>query len=256
MSLARPSFLKYMSINAMGQTAKEFIARLATFANPERAKAAEWFFKTGKGGYSEGDQFLGATVPKTRIVCKEFKDLPLGEVQKLLDSPIHDHRLGAVIILVEQYKKAAADAAKRDDIFDLYLKNVRRGRVNNWDIIDSSAGYIVGPHEAKTDRALLFELARSQDMWQRRTAILSAGWYLREGDATTTLALAEMLIDDKRDLIQKAVGWQLREVGKRVDRQLLLDFLDKHAAIMPRTALRYAIEHLPAVQRAEYLRRA
>jgi hypothetical protein len=235
------------------QTATQFMHDLAAYANPERAAVAMWFFKTGKGGYSEGDQFLGATVPKTRLVCKKFSDLPPGEIQKLLDSPIHDHRLGAVIILVDQYRKAKRDPRKCDDIFNLYLKNVRSGRVNNWDIVDTSAAYIIGPHEQNSDRKLLFELAKSENLWHRRTALLSAAWYLRYGDAATTLALAEMLVGDPRDLIQKAVGWQLREVGKRVDRELLLNFLDKHAATMPRTALRYAIEHLPAELRKHYL---
>ncbi len=238
------------------QTAKQFIDAIGAYYNKERAEAAKWFFKTGKGGYGEGDQFLGATVPKTRLVCKEFKDLPLAEVQKLLDSPIHDHRLGAVIILVGQYKKAKNDAKKRDDIFDLYVKNVRKGRVNNWDIVDSSAGFIIGPHEEHNDRQLLFELAKSDNLWQRRVGIMSAFYYLYQGDASTTLKLAELLLHDQQDLIQKAVGWQLRELGKRVDRQLLLDFLDKHAATMPRTALRYAIEHLPPEQRTHYMQLA
>lgn len=235
------------------QTAQQFKDRIGEYYNEERAASTAWFFKAYEGGYSEGDEFLGATVPKTRLVCKEFKDLALPEVQKLLDSPIHDHRLGAVIILVEQYKKAKHDAKERDNIFAFYVKNVYKGRVNNWDIVDTSAEYIIGPHEETTDRSLLFELAQSKNMWQRRTAILSAFWYLRQGDATTTLALAEILLHDTEDLIQKAVGWQLREMGKRVDRALLLSFLDKHAQDMPRTTLRYAIEHLPAEQRAHYM---
>src|SRR6266545_3436302 len=235
------------------QTAGQFIEAIAKYYNKQRAEAAAWFFKTGKGGYSEGDQFLGATVPKTRLVCKDFKDLPLGEIQKLLDSPIHDHRLGAVILLVHQYKKAKPGAKKREDIFLLYLENVRGGRVNNWDIVDTSDEYIIGPHEETTDRRLLFALAKSKDMWHRRVAILSAAWYLRDGDPTTTLKLAEMLVDDTRDLIQKAVGWQLREVGKYCGNKFLLSFLDKHTATMPRTALRYAIEHLSAEQRAHYM---
>ena len=236
------------------QTAKQFMDALGAYYSKERATAAAWFFKTGKGGYSEGDQFLGATVPKTRILCKTFENLPLPEVQKLLDSPIHDHRLGAVIILVGQYKKAKHNAKRRDEIFNLYLKNVRQGQVNNWDIIDTSAAYIIGPHEEATDRSLLFDLAHSDNMWHRRTAILSAAWYLRAGDASTTLALAEILLHDKQDLVQKAVGWQLREMGKRVDRQTLLHFLDKYAAAMPRTALRYAIEHLDSDQKTRYMR--
>ena len=234
-------------------TAKDFIKAIAKYEDKQRSANAAWFFKTGKGGYSEGDQFLGATVPKTRLVCKEFKDLPLSEIQKLLDSPIHDHRLGAVILLVNQYKKANNDAKKRDDIFSLYLKNVRAGRVNNWDIVDSSAQYIIGPHIEHTDRKLLLELAESDDLWQRRVSILSAWWYIRKGDSNTTLELAELLLHDKHDLIQKAVGWQLREVGKKCGRDILLQFLDKHAATMPRTALRYAIEHLTPEQREYYM---
>jgi 3-methyladenine DNA glycosylase AlkD len=234
-------------------TAKDFIKAIGKYENKERVKTAEWFFKTGKGGYSEGDQFLGATVPKTRLVCREFKDLPLSEVQKLLDSPIHDHRLGAVIILVNQYKAAKKDPKKRDDIFKLYVKNVRTGRVNNWDIVDTSAAYIIGPHEEDTDRKLLFELSRSGNLWHKRVGIMSAFWYVQHGDFGTTLRLAELLVNDKQDLIQKAVGWQLREVGKHGGRDELLKFLDRHAATMPRTALRYAIEHLPPDQRVHYL---
>ena len=236
-------------------TAKDFMQALVGYADPERAKAAAWFFKTGKGGYSEGDQFMGASVPNTRLVCKEFADLPLPEVQKLLDSPVHEHRLAAVILLANQYKRAKNNTKKCDEIFALYLKNVRKGRVNNWDIVDSSAGYIIGPHEEGTDRKLLFELAHSNNLWQKRVGILSAGWYLRTGDASTTLALAEILVNDPHDLIQKAVGWQLREAGKRCGRQFLLGFLDNHAATMPRTALRYAIEHLSPEQRAHYMRK-
>jgi 3-methyladenine DNA glycosylase AlkD len=232
-------------------TAKECMAALARYSSPEKAAFAQHFFKTAPGHYGEGDEFLGLRVPEIREVCKAFKDLPLPEVQKLLDSNIHEHRLAAVILLVNQYKKA--DANKRQDIFDLYLKNVLRGRVNNWDIVDSSAPYIVGPHLEHGDRTLLLELVKSSDLWQKRVGILSAFWFLRRGDPGTTLELAEVLLHDSHDLIQKAVGWQLRELGKRVDRQLLLQFLDKHAATMPRTTLRYAIEHLPPAQRARYL---
>jgi 3-methyladenine DNA glycosylase AlkD len=235
-------------------TAKNFIEALAKYADEQRAVHTLRFFKAYKGGYSEGDQFLGATVPKTRLVCKEFKDLPLPEIQKLLDSPIHDHRLGAVILLVNQYKAARKDQKKRDDIFNLYLENVRKGRVNNWDIVDTSATYIIGPHEEKTDRKLLFELANRKNLWQRRIGIMSAFWYVRHGDFATTMQLAEVLVNDQHDLIHKAVGWQLREVGKHGGRDLLLKFLDKHAATMPRTTLRYAIEHLDPAKRAHYLR--
>lgn len=233
----------------VGLTAKNFTAALAKYENKERAMFAKRFFKVG----GDTDEFLGATVPNTRLVCKEFKDLPLPEIQRLLDSPVHDHRLGAVILLVNQYKAARRDQKKQDDIFDLYVKNVFSRRVNNWDIVDTSAPYIIGPHEEDTDRKLLFKLARSTDLWQRRVGILSAFWYVRKDDPATTLALAEILLQDKEDLIQKAVGWQLREVGKKSGHDLLMAFLDKHAATMPRTALRYAIEHLTPGQRTQYL---
>jgi 3-methyladenine DNA glycosylase AlkD len=242
-----------MMVMTEPQTAKQFIDVLQKYYNPERAKTAAWFFKTGKGGYSEGDQFLGATVPSTRIVCKEFKDLPLSEVDKLLASPIHDHRLGAVIILVNQYKKAKKDPARQDAIFELYVKRVHAGNVNNWDIVDTSAAYIIGPHEEAGDRKLLFKLAQSDNLWHKRIGIMSAFWYTQHGDFGTTIKLAELLLHDAHDLIHKAVGWQLREVGKRGGRDLLLNFLDKHASTMPRTALRYAIEHLPPEQRSHYM---
>lgn len=230
-------------------TATDFITALDKYEDPERGAFAKRFFKVG----GDSDEFLGATVPNTRLVCREFKDLPLPEIQKLLDSPVHDHRLGAVIILVNQYKSAKKDDKKRDDIFDLYVKNVFKGRVNNWDIIDSSAAFIIGPHEEHTDRKLLFKLAESTNLWQRRIGILSAFWYVRQGDPSTTLQLAELLLHDKEDLIQKAVGWQLREVGKKSGHDILMKFLGKHAATMPRTALRYSIEHLTPEQRRHYL---
>lgn len=230
-------------------TARDFIAALDKYRNDERAIFARRFFKVG----GDIDEFLGATVPKTRLVCKEFKDLSLAEIQKLLDSPVHDHRLGAVILLVNQYKKAKNDQKKRDDIFDIYVKNVFKGRVNNWDIVDSSAMYIIGPHEQDGNRELLFKLAKSKDIWQRRVGIMSAFWYVRQDDPATTLELTEILLHDKQDLIQKAVGWQLREVGKKSGHDLLMAFLDKHAATMPRTALRYAVEHLTLSQKAHYM---
>lgn len=230
-------------------TAKDFIAALDVYRNDERAMHAKRFFKVG----GDVDEFLGATVPKTRLVCREYKDLSLSEIQKLLNSPVHDHRLGAVILLVNQYKKAKDRPGLRDDIFDLYLKNVYSGRVNNWDIVDSSAAYIIGPHEQNTNRKLLFTLASSAELWHRRVGIMSAFWYVQHGDPSTTIRLAEKLVHDHEDLIQKAVGWQLREVGKRGGRELLLAFLDTHAATMPRTTLRYAIEHLGHELRAHYL---
>jgi 3-methyladenine DNA glycosylase AlkD len=209
------------------------------------------FFKTGEGQYGSGDVFIGVRVPATRLVCKQFSTLPLPEIQKLLDSPVHECRLAAVILLANQYKKAKP--ADKEAIFRMYLKNVRRGRVNNWDIVDSSAEFIIGEQLWDRPRDLLFELAKSESVWERRVAIISSFQFIKHGDASTTLMLAERLLHDKHDLIQKAVGWMLREIGKRGGRDELLAFLDTHAAVMPRTMLRYAIEHLPAEGRTHYM---
>jgi len=229
------------------------IAALARHANPSDAVFLQRFFKTGKGQYGEGDVFIGVRVPQTRAVCKEFKELPLIEVQKLFDSDMHEHRLAAAILLTYKYPKA--NAQDREDIYNLYLKNVRRGRVNNWDIVDTTAPSIVGRQlwDEKLPPGLLFEFAKSDSLWQRRVALLSSFYFIAKGEPSTSLELAELLLHDQQDLIQKAVGWMLREIGKRIDRKLLLDFLDRHAATMPRTALRYAIEHLPREDKVLYM---
>jgi len=232
-------------------TATDVIEGLEVHASHADAEFLTRFFKTGKGQYGAGDVFIGVRVPQTRQVCKQCGGLPLKETQKLLNSPIHEHRLAAVIILGSQYPKA--DERTKQAIFDVYLRNVRKGRVNNWDLVDSSAEFIIGEHLFRGSHDLLFELAKSKNIWERRVAILSSFAFLKKGDAVTTLKLAEVLLHDKQDLIQKAVGWMLRETGKRVSRDLLLQFLDAHAAVMPRTALRYALEHLPPEQKAHYM---
>ncbi len=231
--------------------AKDLQDELAKYASDADAVFLQRFFKTGKGQYGEDDKFIGVRVPMTRKVCKQFKDLSLPEVQKLFDSGVHEHRLAAVILLVNKYPKA--DKNQQFKIYELYLKNIKNGRVNNWDLVDASAEHIIGAHSFDTDRKVLFELARSNDLWQKRVGIMSAFNFIKRGDASTTLELAEILLHDPHDLIQKAVGWQLREVGKRVDQNLLLEFLDKHAATMPRTTLRYAIEHLTPEIRHHYM---
>lgn len=232
-------------------TAKAFIAELAKHATPERAAASQWFFKTAEGQYGAGDVFIGVRVPTTRLVCKQFANLPLPEIQKLLNSQVHEHRLAAVILLVNQYKKA--DAAGKQAIFDLYLKNLYGGRVNNWDIVDSSAAQIVGAHLERHPSNLLQKLAASADVWQRRVAMVATFYFSRSGDPQPTLQIAELLINDQHDLIQKAVGWMLREMAKHCDSKILKDFLDQHAATMPRTALRYAIEHFDESSKKHYL---
>jgi 3-methyladenine DNA glycosylase AlkD len=233
--------------------ARKIVSELAKHASPNDATFLQRFFKTGPGQYGEGDVFIGIRVPQTRKICKQFVGLPLGEVQKLLDSPVHEHRLAGVIILSYQYPKA--DEKQKQAIYDLYLKNVYKGRVNNWDIVDVTVDRVMGTHLINRPRDVLFELVKSDDVWQRRVAIMSTFAFIKKDDGSTTLQLAKILLHDKHDLIQKAVGWMLREVGKRVDRKLLTNFLDEYAYEMPRTMLRYSLEHLPPEQHAHYMTR-
>ncbi len=224
---------------------------LEEYANVDDAVFLQRFFKTSKGQYGEGDIFIGVRVPKTRLVCKTFKSLPVSEIQILLDSPVHEHRLAGLIIMTLQYPGASESGKKQ--LYDLYVANVYKGRINNWDLVDASAERIIGPYLTGKPKDILFELARSDDIWQRRVAILSTFAYIKRGEPGVTLELAEVLLHDTHDLIQKAVGWMLREVGKRVEESILTDFLDKHAAVMPRTMLRYAIERLNVDQRTYYM---
>lgn len=233
----------------MSMTAQDVMGEMAKYASDIRAADLQWFFKTGPGEYGEGDSFIGLRVPDIRKVCKLFKDLPLGEVRKLIESPIHEHRMAGLILLTMQYPKSQEKAA----IYDLYIEELSKGNINNWDLVDVTCRAVVGEY-LRNDRTKLYKLAKSDSLWERRVAIVSTFPYIASGDASTSLELAELLLHDKHDLMHKAVGWTLREVGKRCDRRLLLDFLDIHASTMPRTALRYAIEHLPEETRQHYLR--
>jgi 3-methyladenine DNA glycosylase AlkD len=229
---------------------------LAEVASAADASFLQRFFKTGKGQYGEGDVFIGVRVPATRAVARRFADLPLDEADVLLDSPVHEHRLAALVILVARFEAASRprslDTALRAEIADRYVAAVRRGRVNNWDLVDSSAPGILGGFLFDRPRGLLDEFALSGDLWQRRVAMLATLGFITRGDASTTLKLAEVLLRDREDLIQKAVGWMLREVGKRVETSVLIDFLEAHAARMPRTALSYATEHLTSAERSHF----
>ena len=216
--------------------------------NPLRAAHSMGFFRTGKGEYGEGDQFLGLTVPQQRQIAKQFKDLPLGEVQKLLSGPFHEYRQVALIIMAERAKKA--DEAQGKELYDYYLKNTKY--VNNWDLVDTSAPAIVGAYLLGKNHAPVYKLARSKNLWEKRIAMVSTLTFIRNGQLADTFAIAEILIEDSHDLIHKAVGWMLRCAGD-VDRTELLKFLDKHAASMPRTALRYSLEHLTSEQKMYYM---
>lgn len=228
--------------------ASQVLGELQSHASDTDAANLAWFFKTGPGQYGEGDQFIGVKVPVIRKIAKEYRELALPEVKKLIESPVHEHRATGLIILTLQYPKAVDKQA----IFDLYIEELKKRHINNWDLVDVTCRAVVGEH-LRENREMLYVLAKSDNLWERRTAIISSFAYIAQGDPTTSLDLAELLLHDTHDLMHKAVGWTLREVGKRCDRALLTDFLDVHAATMPRTTLRYAIEHLPEPMRQHYL---
>ncbi|MFD1814883.1 DNA alkylation repair protein [Rhodococcus gannanensis] len=236
----------------------DVVGALAESADEGRAAVSRGFFKTGPGEYGEGDEFIGVAVPATRKIAKRFADLPLPDVDRLLGSPVHEHRLAGLLILVQRFEKASAartrDDGLRERIAVFYLDAVLRGRVNNWDLVDSSAERILGGWLFDRPRETVFELGADEDLWRRRVALLTTFGFIRRGDATTTLELAPRVLADRRDLTQKAVGWMLREVGKRVDRGLLTGFLDEYASDMGATALSYATEHLDPDARARYRR--
>lgn len=216
--------------------------------NPAQALILQKFFKTGKGQYGEGNIFYGIKVPEQRTIAKQFKDLPLIDLKELIHSNVHEERLIAAFILVEQFKKA--DDKKRKTIFDFYLKN-RKG-INNWDLVDLSSPKIIGEYLIDKEKDLLYKFARSKDLWEKRIAILSTQTFIRKHFFEDTLNISEILLNDKHDLIHKAVGWMLREVGKR-DLETEEVFLKKYYKTIPRTMLRYAIEKFPEKKRKSYL---
>ena len=223
---------------------------MRALGDPAIAQHSAGFFKTGPGEYGEGDRFHGIRVPVTRRLARRHRFASERTVMSLLRSAFHEERLLAVLLLVDRY--ARGDAAEKQRVFDLYVGN--RRHVNNWDIVDSSAHSIVGPHLDPGDTALLDELAESEALWDRRIAMIATLHFIRGGEFEPTLRLAEKLLDDREDLIHKATGWMLREVGKR-DASTLRRFLAAHCIDMPRTMLRYAIEKLPAEERQEWLQR-
>jgi 3-methyladenine DNA glycosylase AlkD len=225
-------------------------AALKKLASPQKAKDLQRFFKTGPGEYGEGDRFLGVTVPQQRKVARAFRGLALEEALVLLRSPWHEHRLTALIIMVDLYTRGDDDV--KQAVFDAYLANT--AHVNNWDLVDSSAPYIVGPHILANPRPLVRRLVASENLWERRIGMIATLGMIREEHADTTLWAARALLKDPHDLMHKAAGWALREVGWRVDEKLLTGFLDQHAAVMPRTMLRYSIERLNAAQKARYMK--
>lgn len=229
-------------------TVAEIKAELRQLADPVRATHSLRFFKTGPGDYGEGDKFLGLTVPQMRALARKYRGLGDDDTLELLASPWHEDRLVALLLLVDGYRRG--DDNRRHKVHRAYLANTRW--INNWDLVDSSAEYVVGAHLEAEEIALLEKLARSKELWERRIAIVSTFHFIKRGEFRPTLRIATMLLKDSHDLIHKAVGWMLREVGKR-DRKTLDGFLKKHYRTMPRTMLRYAIERHPDTIRKRYL---
>ena len=231
-------------------TAKNFIDRLKKFQSDEELKKIQRYFKSGKGEYGHGDKFMGVKMGHLFALAKEFGEMPIKEIEKLLESPIHEVRAGAVSIMdkASRNKKISTDRLK--DFFDLYMR--RHDRINNWDLCDLGCLYMTGSYLYDKPHDILYKLARSKNIWERRTAILSTCYFIRQHDTVDTFKIAEMLVNDKEDLVHKATGWMLRFAGAK-DRKKLISFLDKYAATMPRTLLRYSIEHFNKKEKEYYM---
>ena len=243
--------LWYNSFFGAQKTMKAVITELKKVADAKKAVVLSRYFKTGKGEYGEGDIFLGVTVPKQRVIAgKYYKEVGLADIAKLLESSVHEHRFTALEMLVLKYEKAADEAAKKE-IFDFYVKN--RAGINNWDLVDTSAPYIIGDYLAYRPRSLLYRLAKSKKLWDRRIAVVSNYLFIKNGDFTDICALTETLMADSHPLIHKVCGWMLREMGKKNEMKLL-EFLNGHYQKMPRIMLSYAIERLPKKLKMTYTR--
>ncbi len=232
-------------------SAEEFIARLEAERSDEELLKIQRYFKSGTGQYGEGDEFLGVRMGQVFNLAKEFIELPPAEIERLLDSPLHEVRAGGLSIMDKQARRKNTSDGRRQELYDLYLQRI--DRINNWDLVDLCCPYVIGGYLFDKPRDILYTLARSANIWGRRTAIVSTYYFIRQDDLADTFAIAEILLHDDQDLIHKATGGWLREAGKH-DPQRLRDFLDTHAAAMPRTMLRYAIEHLDKAEREQYLR--
>lgn len=237
----------------------KILKEIFSHKNRDKAKLLSKFFKTGKGEYGERDKFLGITVPVSRQIAQKYRDIDFKDIQKLIESEYHEVRLIAILILVHKYKTSPRQGlGGKKEIVDFYLKNTKY--INNWDLVDLSAGYIVGNYlyqrtvlKRTPPRTVLEKLAKSNNIWERRIAIISTFAFVYKGESEWTFKTVDNLINDKHDLIHKACGWMLREIGKRVSLNDLISYLDIHSSHMPRTMLRYAIERLPETKRLYYL---
>lgn len=231
--------------------ANEVKLALEKAADADTAKTNAWFFKTKKGEYGHGDKFIGVKVPDQRSVAKKFRDLSQAELTQLFKSPVHEHRLTACFITVLKYQ-ALEELDQKTELVKFYLHQLEAGRINNWDLVDSSAPQILGRHYSDKSRRKLYDLVQSDSIWSQRAAMMATFAFIRQDDFADTFALAETLLSSNHDLIHKAAGWMLREVGNR-DREAAEIFLRKHYKYMPRTMLRYAIEKFPSSLREQYL---
>lgn len=225
--------------------------QLTKQSDPIKKETLQRFFKTSHGEYGEGDIFLGVTVPKIRTIAKANKNIALDEVLKLLHSDIHEHRLIALYFMIQHYKQG--DLFLKKQIFEMYLNNTTY--INNWDLVDSSAEYIVGDFLFDKPKDVLFDLAKSNNLWEKRIAIIATFYFIKKRNHEMTLQIANLLLDDKHDLIHKAVGWMLREVAKRCDEEILCEYLETNSHKMARTTLRYAIEKLEPTKRIYFLKK-
>jgi len=229
---------------------KELRADLRGVADPKRAAAVQRYFKTGKGEYADGDKFLGVAAPQTRAIAKKYwREISIADVEIILRSEIHEERMTALLIMAKKFEKG--DEPEKKNIFDLYLANTKY--INNWDLVDLSAPKIVGAYLQNKDKKILFELAKSKDLWERRIAMLATFWFIKNDDCRVAPKIAAILLNDKQELIHKAVGWMLRETGKHCGQEIEEKFLQKHYKNMPRTMLRYAIERFDETKRQDYL---
>lgn len=235
---------------ATDASAEKFVERLEAHRTPENAAGYLRYFKTGEGEYGEGDVFLGVRMGHVFALAKEFIAMPPAEIERLLDSPLHEVRAGGLSIMDKQGRAKKTPDSRRKELFDLYLRRI--DQINNWDLVDLAAPFVIGRYLFDKPRDLLYTLARSANIWERRTAIVATAYFIRQGDVADTFAIAEILLRDDQDLIHKATGGWLRAAGD-ADPQRLRTFLDAHAATMPRTMLRYALEHLDKPQRDHYL---
>ncbi len=222
---------------------------LKILANPEKAKINQKFFKTRKGEYGEGDIFLGVTTPESRKIAKKYRDIEFKELKTLLNSKIHEERFVSLLILIDKFERG--DEKKKKEVVDFYLKNLKW--INNWDLVDVSAYKILGSYLYNKDRKILYNLATSKNLWEKRISIIATLYFINKNDFSDTLKISEVLLSDEHDLIHKAVGWMLREIGK-IDLHAEEDFLKKYYKKMPRTMLRYAIEKFPEEKRQKYLK--